>query len=69
MNSLNLLVGEIITYESDTFSAVKEKITTDEAQEIADLMIADWVAHHLDGDQISYLLTDLREHKKIKKPQ
>jgi hypothetical protein len=57
------LADEIMKYESDTFSASGSEITLEEAEELSQMIITDWIENQLDGITISDALSTLRETK------
>ena len=57
-------VDEILSYESDTFSAECDKITRKEAVRVARIMLLSWRNHDLDGIMISDVLEHIRETRK-----
>lgn len=56
----NDFVEEILTYESDTFSAEGSKITRIEAEQVAEKML-DSFERHLDGVSIDAYLEEIRD--------
>ena len=57
----NCFIEKIKAYESDTFSAKGTKITDDEAFEVANRILSNWIENHLDGTVISCQLLDVRD--------
>lgn len=58
-----ILIDEVRSYESDTFSAEGSEITLDEAQEIASKFISR-IIDNTDGVTISAMLDTIRENVK-----
>jgi hypothetical protein len=52
---------QIQEYESDTFSAVRSKITLKEAGDIAEKILSAWIENQLDGVMLSEALSELRD--------
>jgi len=57
----NSLVKVIMEYESNTFSAKGSGITEEEAKEVADGLLGEWISTMLDGVLISAWLNRIRE--------
>jgi len=60
-NGYEELIEHIQTYESNTFSASGSKITDAESQQIANKFIKIMMNASMDGEQISYMLEDIRD--------
>ena len=60
LNGFQALIMEIKEYESDTFSASGSKITHQEAEKVANELIANWKDKYLDGVQIDVFLDKVR---------
>lgn len=65
--NFNLLVDDILSYESDTFSSEGSKLTVGEAERVALAIVADDLQKRyndsLDGVVISEMLETVREAK------
>jgi len=64
--SFDDLVDEILYYESDTFSAIADKLSRKEAKKVAMILILRWKNSCLDGIAIVHTLNYVRSNKLVK---
>jgi hypothetical protein len=63
--SFKQFISEIQCYESDTFSSEGSRITREESQRIAEILLYKWALHELDGVQIDCILDELRNEDQV----
>jgi hypothetical protein len=61
MSSYARLISRIKKFETETFSAKKVGLTSDEAEKVADLLISRWTELSLDGVGLVSALALIRE--------